>query len=148
MMTQIMSKWIVALLLLAGSVSVIAADAVQISNAWARATAPGQEVGAAYMTLKSATTLQVTQAETKIAEAVEIHEMTMKDGVMKMRMMEILDLPAGKEVHLEPGGFHFMLFDLKEPLKAGSSFDLILNIKDAQGKTSKQTVKVPVKPRQ
>jgi copper(I)-binding protein len=143
-----MSKWIVALLLLAGSVSVIAADAVQISNAWARATAPGQEVGAAYMTLKSATTLQVTQAETKIAEAVEIHEMTMKDGVMKMRMMEILDLPAGKEVHLEPGGFHFMLFDLKEPLKAGSSFDLILNIKDAQGKTSKQTVKVPVKPRQ
>lgn len=143
-----MSKWISALLLLAGSASVAAADAVQISNAWARATAPGQEVGAAYMTLKSATPLQVTQAETKIADAVEIHEMSMKDGVMKMRMMEVLDLPAGKEVHLEPGGFHFMLFDLKEPLKAGSSFDLVLNIKDAQGKTSKQTVKVPVKPRQ
>lgn len=143
-----MSKWISALLLLAGSASVAAADAVQISNAWARATAPGQEVGAAYMTLKSATPLQVIEAETKIADAVEIHEMSMKDGVMKMRMMEVLDLPAGKEVYLEPGGFHFMLFDLKEPLKAGSSFDLVLNIKDAQGKTSKHTVKVPVKPRQ
>lgn len=143
-----MSKWISALLLLAGSASVAATDAVQISNAWARATAPGQEVGAAYMTLKSATPLQVTRAEATVADAVEIHEMSMKDGVMKMRMMEVLDLPAGKEVHLEPGGFHFMLFDLKEPLKAGSSFDLVLNIKDAQGKTSKQTVKVPVKPRQ
>lgn len=143
-----MNKWITTLFLLVMSVSAYAADAVQISNAWARATAPGQEVGAAYMTLKGATPLQVTQAETKIADAVEIHEMKMQDGVMKMRMMEVLDLPAGKEVHLEPGGFHFMLFDLKEPLKAGSSFDLVLNIKDAQGKTSKQTVKVPVKPRQ
>lgn len=143
-----MNKWIAALLMLVASLPAAAADAVQISNAWARATAPGQEVGAAYMTLKSATALQITQAETKIADAVEIHEMNMKDGVMKMRMMEVLELPAGKEVHLEPGGFHFMLFDLKQPLKADSHFELVLSIKDAQGKTSKQTVKVPVKARQ
>lgn len=143
-----MNKWIVSLLLMACSLSALAAEQVQITTPWARATAPGQEVGAAYMTLKSANAMQVTQAETQIADAVEIHEMNMKDGVMKMRMMEILDLPAGKEVHLEPGGFHFMLFDLKQPLKAGSDFELVLTLKDAQGKTSKQTVKVPVKARQ
>lgn len=143
-----MNKWIVSLLLMACSLSALAAEQVQIIAPWARATSPGQDVGAAYMTLKSATALQVTQAETQVADAVEIHEMNMKDGVMKMRMMEILELPAGKEVHLEPGGFHFMLFDLKQPLKAGSDFELVLTLKDAHGKTSKQTVKVPVKARQ
>lgn len=127
------------------SLSVYAAEPLTITDAWARATAPGQDVGAAYMTLKSATAAKVIKAETAAADTVEIHEMSMKDGVMKMRMMETLDLPAGKAVALAPGGFHFMLFDLKSPLKAGTTIELTLTVKDQQGKTSKQAVKIPVK---
>lgn len=119
--------------------------AVTISNAWARATAPGQEVGAAYMTLKSDTTAHLIKAETSAAGTVEIHEMSMNNGVMKMRMMEQLELPAAKAVVLAPGGFHFMLFDLKKPLVTGDQIELVLTIKDAKGKPRKQMVKLPVK---
>lgn len=140
-----MNKWLSTLLLALCALGAQAADAVQISNAWARATAPGQDVGAVYMTLKSGSDLSVTAAETAVADTVEIHEMSMANGVMKMRMMETLALPAGQAVKLAPGGFHFMLFDLKQPLKPASRIELVLTLKDKQGKTSKQTVKVPVK---
>ena len=118
---------------------------VQISNAWARATHPGQEVGSAYMTLKSSTNTQLIKVESSAAGTVEIHEMSMNNGVMKMRMMEILDLPAGKAVELAPGGFHLMLFDLKNPLDAGIKVDVQLTLKDKTGKVSKQKVSLPVK---
>ncbi len=140
-----MNKWLSALLLALCSLAAQATDAIHISNAWARATAPGQDVGAVYMTLKSSTNLSVTKAETAVADTVEIHEMSMANGVMKMRMMETLSLPAGQAVKLAPGGFHFMLFDLKQPLKPGSQIELVLTLKDKQGKTSTQAVKVPVK---
>jgi copper(I)-binding protein len=122
-----------------------AADPVVVSHAWARATAPGQDVGAAYMQLKSSSDLTLNKAESPAAESVEIHSMTMKDGVMEMRMLEKLALPAGKLVKLEPGGFHFMLFDLKRPLKAGEKVSLILYFKDAAGKLSSMKVEIPVK---
>ncbi len=140
-----MNKWLFTLLLALCALGAQAADAVHISNAWARATAPGQDVGAVYMTLKSSTNLSVTKAETAVADTVEIHEMSMANGVMKMRMMETLSLPAGQAVKLAPGGFHFMLFDLKQPLKPGSQIELVLTLKDKQGKTSTQAVKMPVK---
>lgn len=140
-----MNKWLSALGLLLCAFTAQAADTINISNAWARATAPGQEVGAVYMTLKSATTLSLTKVETPVADTVEIHEMSMANGVMKMRMMETLHLPAGKTIQLAPGGFHFMLFDLKKPLQANSQIELVLTLKDTQGKARQQTVKVPVK---
>lgn len=140
-----MNKWLSVLALVLYTFAAQAADTISISNAWARATAPGQDVGAVYMTLKSNTNLSLTKVETPVADTVEIHEMSMTNGVMKMRMMETLSLPAGKAIKLAPGGFHFMLFDLKKPLQANSQIELVLSLKDAQGKTSKQTVKVPVK---
>lgn len=140
-----MNKWLSALGLLLCAFTAQAANTINISNAWARATAPGQEVGAVYMTLKSAITLSLTKVETPVADTVEIHEMSMANGVMKMRMMETLHLPAGKTIQLAPGGFHFMLFDLKKPLQANSQIELVLTLKDTQGKARQQTVKVPVK---
>lgn len=140
-----MNKMIQCIVLCLFSIVVDAAEPLSITNAWARATAPGQDVGAAYMTLKSATPAKIIKAEATAAGAVEIHEMSMKDGVMKMRMMETLELPAGKTVALAPGSFHFMLFDLKQPLTAGSTLEMTLMIKDKQGKVSRQSVKVPIK---
>ncbi len=118
---------------------------VTVSDAWARATAPGQEVGAAYMTLKSDKAATLAALSSPAAGSVEIHEMSMKNGVMKMRMLDKLTLPAGKVVKLEPGGFHLMLIDLKKPLKVGEKIELTLALKDGKGKTDTQTVSVPVK---
>jgi copper(I)-binding protein len=134
----------VSWLLMAASLS-YAADPVAISHAWARATAPGQDVGAAYLELKSAIDLTLTKAESPAASSVEVHKMSMKDGVMEMRMLETLELPAGQTVKLEPGGFHLMLFDLKKPLKAGENMRMTLHFKNKSGKESSMKIDLPIK---
>ena len=146
MKSRIFSR-LVALACLAVSVAAHGADGVAVSNAWVRATAPGQEVGAGYMDLESNVDATLFKVESPAADTVEIHMMSMKEGVMEMRMMENLPLPAGKMVRLEPGGFHLMLIDLKQPLRAGETVRFLLHVKDDQGKTSQIEVSAPVKRR-
>ena len=54
-----------------------------------------------------------------VASRFEIHEMTMVDGVMKMRPLGGLEVKPGETVELKPGAFHIMLMDLKQPLEKG-----------------------------
>ena len=118
---------------------------VAVIDSWARANAPGQRVGAAYMTFISAQDSTFVKAESTIADSVEIHSMTMKDGVMKMRMLNELPLSAGKPEKLAPGGFHLMLFDVKKQLIAGEKLDLTLTFRDNAGKLTTQQISLPVK---
>jgi copper(I)-binding protein len=118
---------------------------VKITDSWVRENAPGQSVGAAYMTLTSPQDSTFVYAETPAAGSVEIHSMNMENGVMKMRMLEELTLKAGKPEKLAPGGFHLMLFDLKKPLKAGENTTFKLCFKDKAGKITHQNVTLPVK---
>ena len=119
--------------------------AVAISDAWVRKNAPGQVVGAAYMTLKSPQDSTLVFVESPIAGSVEVHSMTMNNGVMKMRKLEELPLKAGNPEKLAPGGFHLMLFDLKKPLKNGENVDFKLCFKDKAGNITHQQVSLPVK---
>ena len=118
---------------------------ISISDAWVRATAPGQQVAAAYMSLQSKQGSTLIKAESNLAGTVEIHSMTMENDVMKMRMLDELPLPAGKTVRLEPGGYHLMLFDLKQPLSAGGTGEFTLHFRDQSGELRSMTVKLPVK---
>jgi periplasmic copper chaperone A len=118
---------------------------ITISDAWVRATRPGQEVGAAYMTLSSSDWSCLTKVSSAAAGAIEIHSMSMDKGVMKMRMLEHLELPAGKPVKLAPGGFHLMLFVLKKPLVAGGTIEVELTFEDAKSKIETKKVKLPIK---
>ncbi|HQR51373.1 MAG TPA: copper chaperone PCu(A)C [Methylophilaceae bacterium] len=122
-----------------------AGDSLTVSNAWARATVPGQEVGAAYMELRSAAGATLTGMESPASDSVEIHSMSMQGEQMQMRMLEALPLPAGKLVQLEPGGLHLMLIGLKKPLKDGETIELTLHLKDGKGKTSKIKIEAPVR---
>ena len=118
---------------------------VKISDAWVRASAPGQSVGAAYMTLNSPQDSTLVYVETPAADAAEIHSMTMDNGVMKMRMLDELTLKAKTPEKLAPGGFHLMLMDLQKPLKAGENVTFRLCFKDKTGKITDQNVTLPVK---
>ncbi len=139
-------KSIISLLVLAFLLSACEVNnRVAVIDSWARASVPGQSVGAAYMTLISADDSTFVRAETPIASSVEIHSMTMDNGVMKMRMLPELPLKAGKEEKLAPGGFHLMLFDLKKQLKAGEQLELKLTFRDASGKITQQTLTLPIK---
>jgi copper(I)-binding protein len=124
-------------------------EPVSITDAWVRPTNPGQEVGAAYMTLLSKQEMTLVSIESSVSNSIEIHNMTMENGVMKMRMLEKLPLKAGKPYKLAPGGFHLMLFDLKKPLMVGEQVSFILHFKTNNKKTKKtteykQTIKVKV----
>jgi hypothetical protein len=121
------------------------ADTVKLTDAWVRATNPGQSVGAAYMTLSSSQDVILTKVESDLTESVEIHSMSMQNGVMKMRMLDSLPLVAGKPYKLAPGGFHLMLFDLKKPLNVGEQVSFVLYFKNKNNAEFKQNIKVMVK---
>jgi copper(I)-binding protein len=70
--------------------------------------------------------------------------MKMSGDVMQMRAVSGLDLPAGKAVALQPGGFHVMLLDLKTALPKNVTVPLTLLFKDAKGVESKVELTVPV----
>ena len=120
------------------------APEINITDNWVRATAEGQDVGAAYMTITSASDKSLVKVESSVTDSVEIHSMSMENGVMKMRILDQLALKANTPNKLTPGGFHLMLFDLRKPLKAGESVSFILHFKNQAGKDSLATVTSPI----
>lgn len=148
---QLNFRYALVLLFTFGSAFSITANAaatentVTIKDAWVRPTNPGQEVGAAYMTFLSANDTTLISVESEAAESVEIHSMTMQNGIMKMRMLKALPLVAGKPYKLAPGGFHLMLFGLKKPLTLGDQVNFVLNFKNKNKVEFKQNIKVMVR---
>lgn len=117
---------------------------VKVDNAWVRATVQGQKATGAFMTLTAPQATRLVAVSTPVAGVAEIHEMKVDAGVMKMRAMTALELPAKQAVELKPGSYHLMLMDLKAPLAKDSSVALTLTFQDAKGAESKQQVTVPV----
>jgi copper(I)-binding protein len=120
-----------------------AAEAVQAQGAFARAVPPGQSNSAAFMTLTNASDANhaLVSAESSAAKAAELHSHTMDEGMMKMRRVEKIDLPAGGTVELEPGGFHLMLIGLERQLSPGEQIDVTLVFEDG----SRETLTAPVR---
>lgn len=118
---------------------------VSVTDAWVRGTVPGQKATGAFMQLKSSADTTLVNATSPAAKVVEIHEMAMDGGVMRMRAIDKLALPAGKSVDLKPGGYHVMLMDLGTQLKAGDSVPVTLTFADKDGRKSTQEINVPVR---
>lgn len=135
---------IFALLAVALAAPVWAQTAVKVEGGWARATVQGQKATGAFMKLTASHATRLVSVATPVAGVAEIHEMKVEDGVMKMRPMSGLDLPANQAVELKPGSYHLMLMDLKAPLAKDSAVALTLTFKDAKGTESKQQVNLPV----
>ena len=69
---------------------------------------------------------QLVGVESEIARVAELHETRDEDGLMRMRRVESVDVPAGGEVVFEPGGFHVMLIDINRPLEPGDEVAVTL----------------------
>lgn len=107
-------------------------SAVVVTNAWSRATPPGAQTGAAYFTLTSPAGDKLVGVSTQVAKTAQVHEMTMDGTIMRMREVTGgLDLPPGKPVALQPGGYHVMLMGLAAPLKRGQTLRLHLTFEHA-----------------
>lgn len=118
---------------------------VAVVDPWVRGTVATQKATGAFMQLRSATDVAIVGAASPVAAVVEVHEMKMDGGVMRMSAMKSLPLPAGKTVELKPGGYHVMLMDLKQPLAEGTTVPITLTVQDKDGRTSTLEVKAPVK---
>jgi periplasmic copper chaperone A len=117
---------------------------LRIVDAWARETPGGATTSAAYFVVENpgAVADSLLEVTTPIAGMVELHTMDRQGDVMRMRRVFSIDVPAGGSVTLEPGGFHVMLMELKEPLVAGDRFALTLLF----GQAGEMIVDVEVRP--
>lgn len=99
---------------------------VTVVEPWSRALPPNAPNGAAYFRVENSggESDRIVSARTDIADTVEIHTHEMDGGMMKMRRVESVEVPAGGEARFKPHGLHLMLFGLKEPLAGGTSYAL------------------------
>jgi copper(I)-binding protein/cytochrome oxidase Cu insertion factor (SCO1/SenC/PrrC family) len=117
-------------------------DVVGIMNAWVREAHPAAKTNAGYMTLINVAPEDVTliKVESETFEKIEMHEMAAVDGLMAMREVTDLLIPANGLAQFEPGGWHLMLRGPRQSLLAGQTVDMTLTFKSGM----KQTVSVNV----
>ena len=121
------------------------AQSVEVKDAWVRGTVPAQKVTGAFMEITSKNAVRLVGASSPIAGTVEIHNMTMTGGVMKMFPVDGIDVPAGKTIKLAPGGYHVMLFGLKRQMKPGERVPLDLLVETADKKRETVSLQIEVR---
>lgn len=110
------------------------AGAIEIGHPWSRATPPGAPVAGGYLKLTNTGSEPDTlvAATLEAAGRVEIHEMAVVDGVMKMRpLADGIALAPGATVELKPGGYHIMFMNLKRGLVKGDKVKGTLEFRKA-----------------
>jgi periplasmic copper chaperone A len=132
-MERLKQIFLVLAVLCAGSSLALAEEVkagdLVISQAWSRATPKGAKTGGAYVTIENQGSApdRLIGGSADVAGNVQVHEMSMEGGVMKMRPVENgLTIEPGKTVKLAPGGYHLMMMDLKAPLKQGEKVPVTL----------------------
>jgi copper(I)-binding protein len=111
-----------------------AAGPIGIESPWTRATAAAQTVGGGFMTIVNTGKAEdrLVSASSPVAAEVQIHDMKMEEGVMRMRQLTGgLAVPAGARVELKPRSLHLMFMQLKAPLVAGQTVPVTLQFEKA-----------------
>lgn len=134
-----------SVMLLAGCAS---KPAIETADLWVKSSemsmVGGMTAVFGTITNNSAEDITLTGAETEVAGLVEIHEMAMIDGEMKMQQIDGgLVIPAGKSVSLEPGGNHIMLMELTKAVEAGQEISVTLRFDGADALTINGIVAKP-----
>lgn len=131
------------LLLVNFFIQAVSAATLQITDAWIRYLPPVVPVRSGYMTINnnSGVTVEITDVESEVFTQVEIHETVTKDGMMSMRPVLPLEIPAGETVKLLPGGLHLMMMKPDRPLNPGSRVDVILHFDNNESQVLKMTVR-------
>lgn len=102
---------------------------LKVMAPWTRATPGGAKIAGGYVTITNTGKAadRLVSATSAIADHAEIHEMSMANGVMKMRPLpDGLTIKPGETVALKPGGYHMMFMGLKQPLKQGDTMKVTL----------------------
>jgi copper(I)-binding protein len=118
---------------MAGSATFKLGD-LTVTSPWTRATPGGAKIAGGYLKITNSGTApdRFVGAKSAATDRVEIHEMSMNDGVMKMRSLPNgIEIKPGETVELKSGGYHLMFMDLKQPLKQGDTLKATLQFEKA-----------------
>ena len=126
-------------------VSNVYAAEIEVIGVWGHATAPGQDSASFDLHIRSEHAATLVGVSSPLSKSAEIHSMYEDAGVMKMREVKTLDLPAGKITDLSSMHHHLMLIGLTAPLKAGESVPMTLTCKLANGELIKVEAKATIK---
>lgn len=109
--------------------------AIAVENAWVAPTPGGVDVAAGYLTITNETAAadRLVSVSSPRAANVSVHEMSMDGGIMRMREMDGLDIPAGEQVTLQPSGLHLMFTGVNEPFVAGETVPIHLQFEHGGG---------------
>ena len=132
--------------LIISSAASLASAQVTVSEPWVRATVLQQKATGAFMQLKAEQSMRLVAAKSPVAGVVEIHEMAMDNGVMKMRQVAGIEIPAGQTLALKPGSYHVMLLDLKQQVKDGDTVPITLEFVSLDNKKHTMEINAPVRP--
>lgn len=138
-------KYCLAVILVTAAASSALAQ-VKVTDAWVRATVARQSATGAFMRLDSPTDARLIAVTTPVAGAVEMHRMSMAGDVMRMSPVSGIDIPGGKGVSLQPGGYHLMLINLKTQIEAGAMIPLTLVIEDQYHRRMSVEVRATARP--
>lgn len=118
------------------------ASTITIEQPWARATPAGTKTGAAYLTIinHGSAADRLVSASTPMASKVQFHEETNDNGILRMRELPSVKVGPGATVTFKPGGMHIMLVGVKQQLKEGQTFPLVLEFE----KAAKIDLQIPV----
>lgn len=117
---------------------------LEVQHGFVRAVPPTSEVSAAFMQLHNPhdRPVRLVHATSPASEVVELHTHTQVDGVMQMRRIDTIEVPAQGVTHLQPGGLHLMLIGLKQPLRRDQQVEIQLELEDG----SLIELSLPVRP--
>lgn len=165
MKNKLVILWMMLVLLISacGAPSGSNSSKIEIKNAWARSAAAGlgeqdpmqhgnmqTDVGmgfnsAAYMILvnNSKEADRLVSARSPVAAVVELHKSEMKGEIMSMTPVDFVEITAGGQTELQPGGLHIMLINLKQDLKPGNQIELTLMFEKSGEITIQAEVRAP-----
>lgn len=100
---------------------------------------------AAYMVIRNTGSAadKLIAASGDIAKTIEIHTVIEENGMMQMRRIDGIDVPAGGSVELKPGGYHVMLIGLNRDMIAGETVQLTLKFEQAGDIPVTATIRAP-----
>ena len=143
-MKSIMSRSLVLLSLsFIFAISPALASDVSVIDPYVRAVPPGQTVSAAFLQFENSSDKprSLINATSDVSRVVELHSHVHENGMMKMRQVESIEIPANGKTVLQPGGLHIMLIGLHDALKIDQKVAITLEFKDG----SKQAIEAPVR---
>jgi len=119
------------------------ADHITVENPFAREVPPGAPASASFMKLinNSGEDVNIVEANSAVSKVVELHTHIDDNGVMRMRKIPQITVPANGMTMLKPGGLHIMLIGPHKPLKMGQTVKVSLKFADGSSKE----VSMPVK---